>query len=67
MAVSQENHLKVSKVPAVYLLNSKGFGTYKKQSLVTGYPNPVRGKVLSKNSSTGENAVSQTQYGRWTL
>ena len=28
---------------------------------------PIRGKSLSKNKFTCENAVSQTQYGSWTL
>ena len=37
------------------------------QSLFDCLFQPIRGKSLSKNKFTCENAVSQTQYGSWTL
>ena len=39
--------------------------TYLKKLI--SYSNTIRGKILSKNNSTCENAVLQTQYERWTL
>ena len=38
-----------------------------RQSLFDWLFQPIRGKSLSKNKFTCENAVSQTQYGSWTL